>query len=163
MDSSTSSNSVTLLNPPFDMEVTRVQTIPNNSVNIKPLRPKTEADRNAYILNYKDRVKSNTFTYVYETSNGIYIDQNGTAAGGVRVQGSYSYTGDDGKLYTVVYTADENGFQPRGDHLPTPPPIPEAILKVIKLAAENKEQGFFDDGKFEKCMKKFMINYDKNI
>lgn len=38
---------------------------------------------------------------------------------------SYSYYSPEGELISVTYTADENGFQPQGDHLPTPPPIPE--------------------------------------
>lgn len=58
------------------------------------------------------------------------------------VQGSYSYTGDDGKTYSVHYKADANGgFQAVGDHLPTPPPIPEAIQKSIALNAANGDHG----------------------
>ena len=36
----------------------------------------------------------------------------------VAVRGSFSYTADDGKVYTVNYIADENGFQPQGEHIP---------------------------------------------
>jgi len=33
------------------------------------------------------------------------------------MQGSYSYTGPDGIVYTVTYIADENGFRAEGKML----------------------------------------------
>lgn len=40
--------------------------------------------------------------------------------------------GDDGKVYSLKYTADENGYRPVGDFLPTPPPVPEAIARAVE-------------------------------
>lgn len=37
------------------------------------------------------------------------------------MQGSYSYTGPDGVVYTINYIADEKGFRAEGAHLPVPP------------------------------------------
>uniref|UniRef100_A0A182YDM8 Uncharacterized protein n=1 Tax=Anopheles stephensi TaxID=30069 RepID=A0A182YDM8_ANOST len=83
------------------------------------------------------------------------------------VQGSYSYTSPEGQLITVTYIADENGtiilfqaseghhttfplmvnfrfpsvsqgFRAEGAHLPTPPPIPEAIQKSLALIAQTQ-------------------------
>ncbi|XP_058814728.1 basic-leucine zipper transcription factor A-like [Topomyia yanbarensis] len=54
------------------------------------------------------------------------------------VQGSYSYTSPEGQLITVTYIADENGFRAEGAHLPTPPPIPEAIQKSLALIAATQ-------------------------
>ena len=51
---------------------------------------------------------------------------------GTVVEGSFSYPGPDGNLISITYTADENGFVPKGDHLPTPPPIPEEIRKALE-------------------------------
>lgn len=60
---------------------------------------------------------------------------------GEAVSGIYSYTGPDGVVYTVAYTADENGFVAKGDHLPTPPPIPPEIQAALaQNAAEEAAQ-----------------------
>lgn len=39
------------------------------------------------------------------------------------MQGSYSYTGPDGIVYTITYIADENGYRAEGVHIPKPPPV----------------------------------------
>ena len=48
------------------------------------------------------------------------LDKEGKAVLGSVSRGSYSFTGDDGVVYTVNWVADENGFQASGDHLPKP-------------------------------------------
>ncbi|XP_053614477.1 uncharacterized protein LOC128677560 [Plodia interpunctella] len=114
-----------------------------------PERPQADSDRNAVILNYENVITPEGFAYSFDTSNGIHADESGTAVDGVKAKGSYSYIGDDGKLYSVVYTADENGFVPHGDHLPTSPPIPEAIKKVIEQAKKDQEDGISDNGTYD--------------
>ena len=84
----------------------------------------------------------------YETGNGIKAQERGLLKNpGVpeleaqSVQGGYEYTDPEGNLVSLTYTADENGFQAVGSHLPTPPPIPEEILQALeKLAAEDAAQ-----------------------
>lgn len=69
------------------------------------------------------------FALSYNTANGLSVAQRGAlkpiGTGTALVQeGAYSYVGTDGKLYTLKYIADENGFQPIADFLPTAPPSP---------------------------------------
>uniref|UniRef100_A0A1A9X144 Uncharacterized protein n=1 Tax=Glossina brevipalpis TaxID=37001 RepID=A0A1A9X144_9MUSC len=70
-----------------------------------------------------------SYNYNYETSNGIRADESGyLKAPGTQneaqvMQGSYTYTGPDGVVYTITYIADENGFRAEGAHIPTPPPV----------------------------------------
>ena len=53
----------------------------------------------------------------------------------MRAEGSFEYTDPEGGAVRLTYIADENGFQPQGDHLPTPPPIPEAIQRALDYLA----------------------------
>lgn len=104
------------------------------------------ADAGAQILRQNSEVTAEGFSYDFETSNGIRADASGVATNGVQSQGSFGYKGDDGQDYSITYTADENGFQPQGAHLPTPPPIPEEILKSLEQNARDEAAGISDDG-----------------
>lgn len=85
-----------------------------------------------------------SFSWSYETANHISAQAQGELREigqehpALSVQGSYKYIDPaDGQEYSVTYTADENGFQPHGAHLPTPPPIPEAIARALEWIARN--------------------------
>ncbi|XP_017785779.1 PREDICTED: endocuticle structural glycoprotein SgAbd-2-like [Nicrophorus vespilloides] len=91
--------------------------------------------------NYDPR-PDGSYTYEYETGNGIVANENGYPKGSDSQvkQGSYSYTGPDGNRYTINYIADEDGFRAQGAHLPTAPPIPDAILKSLQYNAAHPEE-----------------------
>ncbi|XP_053973616.1 cuticle protein CP14.6-like [Hylaeus volcanicus] len=87
-----------------------------------------------------------SYLFSYEAANGIKAEEHGQLKqlnetnSIIAVQGSYSYTIDDGTPVSLSYVADENGFQPKGDHLPTPHPIPAGILKALEYIAAHPEQ-----------------------
>nr|XP_037873377.1 cuticular protein RR-1 motif 14 isoform X1 [Bombyx mori] len=105
-------------------------------------RPQTENDRKAALLSFENIITPEGFSYTFDTSNGIHADESGSAIEGVRAKGSYSYTGDDGKVYTVTYTADEKGFLPKGDHIH---PLPNSIKALIEKTTAD---GIYDDGSY---------------
>ncbi|KAI9583796.1 endocuticle structural glycoprotein SgAbd-4 [Glossina fuscipes] len=81
-----------------------------------------------------------SYRYSYETANGIKGEETGTlkkatsadTSDVIVASGSFSYTSPEGEQISLNYAADdENGFQPQGAHLPTPPPIPPAIQKAL--------------------------------
>jgi len=64
-----------------------------------------------------------SFNWASELSDGNKHEQSGQLKQigeekGISITGSYSYTSPEGQLITVSYIADENGFQPTGDHIP---------------------------------------------
>lgn len=110
-------------------------------------RPQAAKDRNSNILTLSNDVNPDSYSYGFETDNGIAVEENGVAVNGIQAEGGFSYQGDDGQVYKVTYTADEGGYRPQGAHLPTPPPIPEEILKSLEQNAKEAAAGLSDDGK----------------
>jgi hypothetical protein len=98
------------------------------------------------VVRYESVVNPDSYQYAYETSKGIKADESGVLknAGSeqeaIEAKGSFSYKSPEGDDISVQYIADENGFQPAGDHLPVPPPVPELIQKALKYLADNPPQ-----------------------
>ncbi|KAJ8942558.1 hypothetical protein NQ318_021960 [Aromia moschata] len=94
-------------------------------------------NRNYKIIRKIEHVGDDLYDYLYETENGIYAEEDGKIGNkgkkeeAIRAKGYFTYTGPDSIIYTVNYTADENGFLPDADHIPTPPPVPEHIERSL--------------------------------
>ncbi|CAG9858869.1 unnamed protein product [Phyllotreta striolata] len=117
------------------------------------------------ILRYEQDVSiDGNYQYSFETGNGIsqeehgFLKNPGTENEAQVVQGSSKYIDPNGNLVELSYIADENGFQPVGAHLPTPPPIPEAIQRALEFIASlqraeaerNSLRGRGSQGRFKK-------------
>ncbi|KAG7158123.1 Cuticle protein AMP4-like 1, partial [Homarus americanus] len=48
---------------------------------------------------------------------------------------------NDGTFATVLYVADENGYRPESDLIPTTPPVPDHAQEQIRVAEEQRRQG----------------------
>lgn len=83
----------------------------------KPYNPKNRAKTLKY---ENESANPGEYKYSFYTSNKIFqykeatTEKEGNNNGSSPVvQGFYTYQGPDGRNYTVVYTADENGYHPR--------------------------------------------------
>ena len=90
--------------------------------------------------------KDGSYKYAFEAANGIqqqehgYVKNAGVKDHEIQVaEGYYSYTDEHGHQVGVHYIADENGFRATGDHLPTPPPIPEALREAYAKAQADPD------------------------
>ncbi|XP_030572701.1 pupal cuticle protein Edg-78E [Drosophila novamexicana] len=96
-------------------------------------------DAQAELREFKSDLKEDgSYEYRFQTSNGIAQQEQG--AGGHYASGSSAYYNPDGQLIQLTYTADENGFHPQGAHLPTPPPIPAAILRSLEYIRTHPQK-----------------------
>ncbi|XP_034106711.1 larval cuticle protein 2-like isoform X1 [Drosophila albomicans] len=92
-------------------------------------------DVHAETVNRADDVRADGFSAVLETSNHISESRNGDVHG--NIHGDYGWISPEGEHIQLTYVADENGYQPSGAHLPTPPPIPAAILRGLEWIAAH--------------------------
>lgn len=83
------------------------------------------------------------FRYEFETENGILTNAVGTpgSQGQSNIQGYFSFPLDDGTIAEVRYVADEFGYRPESNLIPTPHPLPAHALEQIRFAEEQKAQG----------------------
>lgn len=64
-------------------------------------------------------------------------------SGGQASNGNAQWVSPEGERVTLTWVADANGYHPQGSHIPTPPPVPAAILRSlewIRLHPSPEEQ-----------------------
>ncbi|XP_061715755.1 larval cuticle protein LCP-17-like [Cydia pomonella] len=107
------------------------------------IQPSGGPDAQAEIVAQSSDVRPDGFDSSFQTSNGISAQESGQLKSvgpqeeAIAVSGQFQYTADDGTPIQVSYTADENGYVPQGPHLPTPPPVPEAIARALAYIAAH--------------------------
>ncbi|XP_063624746.1 larval cuticle protein LCP-17-like [Cydia splendana] len=108
-------------------------------------QPSGGPDAQAEVLQQSVDVRPDGYESSFQTSNGISAQESGQLKSlgpkeeAIVVSGQYQYTAEDGTPIQVSYTADENGYNPQGAHLPTPHPIPEAIARAIAYNAAHPQ------------------------
>ncbi|XP_066143889.1 larval cuticle protein LCP-17-like [Euwallacea fornicatus] len=102
--------------------------------------------KNAQILRSEsDITPEGSYQYAYETDNGISaqeqgnIQPQGPEQAIKSVSGQFQFLTPENEQIQISYVADENGYQPTGNALPTPPPIPLAIQKALEYIAAHPQ------------------------
>lgn len=113
-----------------------------------------EEHKHIPIVKFEAEQSKSGYKFGYESANGIQVIEQGQVKNEGQkdeanvAEGFYSYKGDDGKEYSVQYVADENGFRAVGDHLPTPPSLPEENQRLI-AEAYARPTSKYDEEEYE--------------
>ncbi|KAH8410919.1 hypothetical protein KR222_008906 [Zaprionus bogoriensis] len=94
-------------------------------------------DVHAETLLRKDDVRPDGFETVLDTSNHITEKRVGDEHG--NIHGDFEWISPEGEHVKVSYVADEYGYQPKSDLLPTPPPIPVEIERALAWIAAHPQ------------------------
>lgn len=78
----------------------------------------------------------------FETADGVKREEEGAQKqigeeSGATSRGSWSYSSPEGQNIALTFVADENGFQPQGDHLPVAPEPSPAIKRALAIIART--------------------------
>uniref|UniRef100_A0A034WL63 Larval cuticle protein 2 n=1 Tax=Bactrocera dorsalis TaxID=27457 RepID=A0A034WL63_BACDO len=92
-------------------------------------------DAHAEVSLLKSDVRVDGFDTALETSNSIHVVQHGDEKG--NINGEYGWVSPEGEHVIINYVADESGYHPKSELLPTAPPVPEAIVKALEYIASH--------------------------
>ncbi|KAK4319575.1 hypothetical protein Pmani_009515 [Petrolisthes manimaculis] len=93
------------------------------------------------LLNQRSPIDSHGgYSFRVKTGNGISHSESRTASrhGKMITKGSYSFHHPDGTVHDLSYTADENGFHPSSDLLPTPFPLEPWQEEQVRFAEKER-------------------------
>lgn len=84
-------------------EIDRYNSYESNNVanEFRPERTQAAFERSAAILRQENANNGDSYSFAFETENGIAAEESGVATNGVEAQGGFSYIGDDGKQYSI--------------------------------------------------------------
>ncbi|KAF0299316.1 Pupal cuticle protein Edg-78E [Amphibalanus amphitrite] len=88
------------------------------------------------ISQYFNQDGKGNYEYGYEQDNGQKVNEVGRSypgpvpgTGSISKEGGFEFVAPNNQRYRIDYIANEDGFQPRGAHLPQPPAqLPEYDL-----------------------------------
>lgn len=107
-------------------------------VNKQNLDGSLASSRNARIIKQDMEVNPDGSHFnVWNSDNGIDVQEQTVVQQVDDVvvpvsQGEISYVDNEGTHYHLTYVADQFGFRVKGDHLPTPPPLPAGIARGLE-------------------------------
>ncbi|KAA0201830.1 Cuticle Protein CPR RR-1 [Hyalella azteca] len=71
-----------------------------------------------------------SYQFMYETSNGIFRQEQGRENNGMEQSGGWSYTSPEGIPVEITFVSNAGGYQPVGALLPVAPPLPYQRTQV---------------------------------
>lgn len=95
-------------------------------------------DVHAEVKTLLSDVRADGFEAKLETTNHIDESRSGDEHG--NIHGDFSWKSPEGADIHVTYVANENGYQPSSNVLPTPPPTPPEIIRALEYLATHASQ-----------------------
>merc|ERR1719244_1987931 len=94
------------------------------------------------LMDERDPIDSHgAYGFRFRTGNRISFSESAAPQGALRkmvTKGSYSFTHPDGTVHYLTYTADENGYQPESDMIPTPYPLLPWQVEQVRFAERER-------------------------